>query len=226
MTAAEIAEILDLDSSRSGSSESVLARAHGSNRRSRPTYERRHPGELVHVDIKQLGRVRGGAQVQMEGAWVWGPKHGGSPLSRSRPRTTRLPDNPQPQIGADPRSHPENQPQLEGWRADYGAEPPPGVESRAGADATHGRRAEPGLAVAENVICRDFGLVRPRLPPCCPHKIAGAPTDSCLPQGAPGVILLDALRSEKHRFRALSKPFRRSARVVFRLGFRLQEATA
>jgi transposase InsO family protein len=38
-------------------------------------YERRHPGELIHVDVKKLGRIRGGAGHRMLGR---GPgRHGG-----------------------------------------------------------------------------------------------------------------------------------------------------
>jgi len=38
-------------------------------------YERRHPGELIHIDIKKLGRIRGGAGHRMLGR---GPgRHGG-----------------------------------------------------------------------------------------------------------------------------------------------------
>lgn len=62
MTAAEIAEILGL----ALSTVSLWLRRIGLGRRSRLSppeppnrYERRHPGELVHVDIKQLGRIRG-----------------------------------------------------------------------------------------------------------------------------------------------------------------------
>jgi transposase InsO family protein len=62
MTAAEIAEILRLPLS----TVSVWLRRIGLGKRSRleppepaNRYERRHPGELVHVDIKQLGRIRG-----------------------------------------------------------------------------------------------------------------------------------------------------------------------
>jgi len=62
MTAAEIAEILDLPLS----TVSLWLKRIGLGKRSRleppeppNRYERRHPGELVHVDIKQLGRIRG-----------------------------------------------------------------------------------------------------------------------------------------------------------------------
>ena len=62
MTAAEIAEILRLPLS----TVSLWLRRIGLGKRSRlepaeppNRYERRHPGELVHVDIKRLGRIRG-----------------------------------------------------------------------------------------------------------------------------------------------------------------------
>ena len=62
MTAAEIAEVLGIPLS----TVSLWLKRIGLGRRSRleppeplNRYERRHPGELVHVDIKQLGRVRG-----------------------------------------------------------------------------------------------------------------------------------------------------------------------
>ena len=60
MTAAQIAEILDL----ALSTVSLWLKRVGLGKRSRleppeppNRYERRHPGELVHVDIKQLGRI-------------------------------------------------------------------------------------------------------------------------------------------------------------------------
>ncbi len=60
MTAAEIAETLDLPLS----TVSLWLQRLGLGRRSRlepieppNRYERRHPGELVHVDIKKLGRI-------------------------------------------------------------------------------------------------------------------------------------------------------------------------
>jgi transposase InsO family protein len=60
MTAAEIAEVLGL----ALSSVSLWLKRIGLGKRSRLAppeppnrYERRHPGELVHVDIKQLGRI-------------------------------------------------------------------------------------------------------------------------------------------------------------------------
>jgi transposase InsO family protein len=60
MTAAEIAEVLSVPLS----TVSLWLKRLGLGRRSRlepleppNRYERRHPGELVHVDIKQLGRI-------------------------------------------------------------------------------------------------------------------------------------------------------------------------
>jgi transposase InsO family protein len=60
MTAAEIAEVLDLPLS----TVSLWLKRIGLGKRSRleppeppNRYERRHPGELVHVDIKKLGRI-------------------------------------------------------------------------------------------------------------------------------------------------------------------------
>ena len=60
MTAAEIAEVLSL----AVSTVSLWLKRIGLGKRSRleppeppNRYERRHPGELVHVDIKQLGRI-------------------------------------------------------------------------------------------------------------------------------------------------------------------------
>jgi transposase InsO family protein len=60
MTAAEIAEVLELPLS----TVSLWLKRLGLGKRSRleppeppNRYERRHPGELVHVDIKQLGRI-------------------------------------------------------------------------------------------------------------------------------------------------------------------------
>jgi transposase InsO family protein len=60
MTASEIAEVLELPLS----TVSLWLKRIGLGKRSRlepleppNRYERRHPGELVHVDIKQLGRI-------------------------------------------------------------------------------------------------------------------------------------------------------------------------
>ncbi len=62
MTAVEIAEVLGIPLS----TVSLWLRRIGLGKRSRleppeppNRYERRHPGELVHVDIKKLGRIRG-----------------------------------------------------------------------------------------------------------------------------------------------------------------------
>ena len=62
MTAAEISEALGIPLS----TVSLWLKRIGLGRRSRleppeppNRYERRHPGELVHIDIKKLGRVRG-----------------------------------------------------------------------------------------------------------------------------------------------------------------------
>jgi transposase InsO family protein len=79
MTAAEIAEVLELPLS----TVSLWLKRIGLGKRSRldpleppNRYERRHPGELVHVDIKQLGRISvRGAGHRMVG-------HRGSQVSR------------------------------------------------------------------------------------------------------------------------------------------------
>src|SRR3989454_3795185 len=71
MTAAEIAEILRL----ALSTVSLWLKRIGLGKRSRleppeppNRYERRHPGELVHVDIKELGRISAqGAGHRMTG---------------------------------------------------------------------------------------------------------------------------------------------------------------
>ena len=87
MTAAEIAEVLWL----ALSTVSLWLKRIGLGKRSRleppeppNRYERRHPGELVHVDIKQLGRIsaRGaghrmvGHRKSQVGARVDGVKRG------------------------------------------------------------------------------------------------------------------------------------------------------
>lgn len=72
MTAAEIAEVLGL----ALSTVSLWLRRLGLGKRSRlepleppNRYERRHPGELVHVDIKQLARISAhGAGHRITGA--------------------------------------------------------------------------------------------------------------------------------------------------------------
>jgi transposase len=79
MTAAEIAELLGM----ALSTVSLWLKRVGLGKRSRleppeppNRYERRRPGELVHVDIKQLGRIsERGAGWRMVG-------HRGSPLKR------------------------------------------------------------------------------------------------------------------------------------------------
>jgi transposase InsO family protein len=79
MTAAQIAEVLELPLS----TVSLWLKRIGLGKRSRldpleppNRYERRHPGELVHVDIKQLGRI------SAAGA---GHRLTGSRASRQRP---------------------------------------------------------------------------------------------------------------------------------------------
>ena len=70
MTAAEIAELLAM----ALSTVSAVLRRCGLGKRSRLAppepanrYERRRPGELVHVDIKKLGRIQGGAGKRITG---------------------------------------------------------------------------------------------------------------------------------------------------------------
>jgi transposase InsO family protein len=79
MTASEIAEVLDLPLS----TVSLWLKRIGLGKRSRleplepiNRYERRHPGELVHVDIKQLSRIS-----------IWGAGHRvtGSRANQRRP---------------------------------------------------------------------------------------------------------------------------------------------
>ena len=78
MTAAEIAEILGI----ALSTVSLWLKRIGLGKRSRLTppeppnrYERRHPGELVHVDIKQLGRISArGAGHRVTGRRITGPR--------------------------------------------------------------------------------------------------------------------------------------------------------
>ena len=40
-------------------------------------YERRHPGELIHVDVKKLGRIKGGAGHRAHGSRRRSPRGGG-----------------------------------------------------------------------------------------------------------------------------------------------------
>jgi transposase InsO family protein len=90
MTAAEIAEVLDL----ALSTVSLWLKRIGLGKRSRLAppeppnrYERRHPGELVHVDIKQLGRIsERGAGHRMVGhrkSQVTPRKHNGRRIERT-----------------------------------------------------------------------------------------------------------------------------------------------
>jgi transposase InsO family protein len=78
MTAAEIAEILRIPLS----TVSLWLKRIGLGKRSRlqppeppNRYERRHPGELVHVDIKQLGRISArGAGHRFTGRRITAPR--------------------------------------------------------------------------------------------------------------------------------------------------------
>jgi transposase InsO family protein len=90
MTASEIAEVLHL----ALSTVSLWLKRIGLGKRSRleppeppNRYERRHPGELVHVDIKTLGRISvRGAGHRMVGhrkSQVIPPKHNGRRLERA-----------------------------------------------------------------------------------------------------------------------------------------------
>jgi transposase InsO family protein len=70
MTAAEIAELLGM----APSTVSAVLRRCGLGKRSRLAppeppnrYERRRPGELIHIDIKKLGRIQGGAGKRITG---------------------------------------------------------------------------------------------------------------------------------------------------------------
>jgi len=73
MTAAEIAETLSMPLS---TVSAVLARIGlGKLSRLEPPeppnrYQRRHPGELVHIDVKKLGRIKGGAGKRFVGDGV------------------------------------------------------------------------------------------------------------------------------------------------------------
>ncbi len=73
-TAAEIAEVLGMAlSTVSGIlSRSGMGRLGRLGLESAVRYERSRPGELVHIDIKQLGRIQGGAGHRVRG----GPQHG------------------------------------------------------------------------------------------------------------------------------------------------------
>src|SRR4051812_16393486 len=70
MTAAEIAEIVAMPLS----TVSAVLRRVGLGKLSRleppeppNRYQRRHPGELIHVDVKKLGRIKGGAGKRITG---------------------------------------------------------------------------------------------------------------------------------------------------------------
>src|SRR5215210_7989406 len=70
MTGAQIAELLSMPLS----TVSVILTRIGLGKLSRleppeppNRYERRHPGELIHVDVKKLGRIRGGAGHRFTG---------------------------------------------------------------------------------------------------------------------------------------------------------------
>jgi transposase InsO family protein len=70
MTAAEIAELLGM----ALSTVSAVLKRIGLGKRSRleppeppNRYERRRPGELIHTDIKKLGRIKGGAGKRITG---------------------------------------------------------------------------------------------------------------------------------------------------------------
>jgi transposase InsO family protein len=73
MTAAEIAETLAMPLS----TVSVVLRRNGVGKLGRiglepvQRYERSRPGELVHIDVKKLGRIKGGAGWRVRG----GPQH-------------------------------------------------------------------------------------------------------------------------------------------------------
>ena len=87
MSAAEIAEVLELPLS----TVSLWLKRIGLGKRSRldpleppNRYERRHPGELVHVDIKQLGRISAagaghritGSRASQQRPWIGGRHRG------------------------------------------------------------------------------------------------------------------------------------------------------
>ena len=86
MTAAEIAEVLSMPLS----TVSAVLRRNGIGRLGRlglepaVRYERSRPGELVHIDIKKLGRIEGGA-----GKRVGGRPRGASSRSRIDPEGKR-----------------------------------------------------------------------------------------------------------------------------------------
>jgi transposase InsO family protein len=91
MTAAEIAEILAMPLS----TVSAILKRQGLGRLGRigleqpVRYERTRPGELVHIDVKKLGRIQGGA----------GKRVGGRIPGRYRPRRQDAAGNPRGTIG-------------------------------------------------------------------------------------------------------------------------------
>ena len=81
MTAAEIAEMLEMPLS----TVSLWLKRIGLGKRSRlepleppNRYERRHPGELVHVDIKKLGRIGAAPATVSSAAGQARSRHGSS----------------------------------------------------------------------------------------------------------------------------------------------------
>jgi transposase InsO family protein len=91
MTAAEIAETLEMPLS----TVSVVLKRQGMGRLGRigleqpVRYEHSRPGELVHIDIKKLGRIEGGA----------GKRVGGRTPGRYRPRSRDATGKPRGTIG-------------------------------------------------------------------------------------------------------------------------------
>jgi transposase InsO family protein len=80
MTGAQIAELLGMPLS---TVSGILTRI-GLGKLSRldppeppNRYERRHPGELIHIDIKKLGRIQGGAGHRVHGNRRRSPRGGG-----------------------------------------------------------------------------------------------------------------------------------------------------
>ena len=80
MTGAQIAEVLSMPRS---TVSGILTRI-GLGKLSRlespepaNRYERRHPGELIHVDVKRLGRIQGGAGHRVTGRKHTHVKRGG-----------------------------------------------------------------------------------------------------------------------------------------------------
>ena len=84
MTGAEIAETLQMPIT---TVQGILTRI-GLGRLSRldqeriVRYERSRPGELVHVDVKKLGRIEGGAGHRVTGRKHYNPVHGGRGMAR------------------------------------------------------------------------------------------------------------------------------------------------